>query len=118
MIGLTLPIGGWLADIHLGQYKVIPFSLWIMWFSSIMITVGLVILQLLNLQHELYYHRLLLILPFPLGINHRLFQANTVQFGLDQLYDAYSSEIMASIVWYSWTLLSSVFTMGAKVLEG
>ena len=116
IVGLTLPLGGWLADVRLGRYKVISLSLWTMWFSSILMTFGLVILQLLNLEHELYYHRLLLILLFPLGIGFGLFQANIVQFGLDQLYDASSNEIMAFVVWYSWTSVCSVFIMGARAL--
>ena len=31
----TLPIAGWLADVYLGRYKVIQWSMWIMWVGSI-----------------------------------------------------------------------------------
>ena len=34
----TLPIAGWLADVYLGCYKVIQWSMWIMWVGSILAT--------------------------------------------------------------------------------
>ena len=37
------------------------------------------------------------------------YQANIIQFGLDQLYDASTTEIKSFIVWYAWTLLSVGF---------
>ena len=35
--GLTLPIAGWLADVYLGRYKVICWSIWIMWIASVLL---------------------------------------------------------------------------------
>ena len=36
--GLTLPTAGWIADVYLGRYKVICWSMWIMWAGSILAT--------------------------------------------------------------------------------
>ena len=35
------------------------------------------------------------------------FQANVIQFGMDQLHDSSSDEITSFIVWYVWTYSSS-----------
>ena len=35
------------------------------------------------------------------------YQANIIQFGMDQLHDASTTEITAFIIWYVWTLLSA-----------
>ena len=37
------------------------------------------------------------------------FQANVIQFGMDQLHDASTSEITSFIIWYVWTYPSSSF---------
>ena len=38
-----------------------------------------------------------------------MFQANIIQFGLDQLHDASTNEITSFIIWYVWTYYSSLF---------
>ena len=43
-----LPFAGWLADVHFGRYKVIQWSMWIMWIASMLATVSSVIAQMVN----------------------------------------------------------------------
>ena len=42
-LGLTLPFAGWLADIHFGRYKMIKWSIWIMWAASMLATINSVV---------------------------------------------------------------------------
>jgi MFS family permease len=35
IIGVTLPVAGWLADVRFGRYKIMHFSIWTMWISSL-----------------------------------------------------------------------------------
>jgi uncharacterized membrane protein len=57
--------------------------MWIMWISSLLLAGGLVIIQLLELQNG-HYLKLALIVLIPLGIGCGGFQANVIQFGVDQ----------------------------------
>ena len=36
VLGLTLPLSGWLADVYLGHYRVIRWSICIMWVGSVL----------------------------------------------------------------------------------
>ena len=54
VLGLTLPFAGWLADIHFGRYKVIRWSMWIMWTASILNAINSVIVQFLTENHRIY----------------------------------------------------------------
>ena len=87
--------------------KVIRLSLWLMWLSSILLACGLVILRLVDLQKDSYYYKILLILLVPMGVGFAGFQANIIQFGVDQLHDTSSSEIKTFIIWYSWAFYTS-----------
>ncbi len=104
-----MPFAGWLADIRYGRYKIIQWSLWIMWISSLLLIGSLVVLQALDLQNDTYL-KLPIILLIPLGIGYGGFQANIIQFGVDQLLDASSDEVKAFIAWYTWTYISSQVT--------
>ena len=42
-LGFTLPFAGWLADIRFGRYKVIHWSMRIMWIASMLATVSSVV---------------------------------------------------------------------------
>ena len=81
-VGFMIPLAGWLADIRFGRYKVVRFSMCTMWISSLLLTASLIILQSLNL-HNL--SKVLHLFLLPLGVGYGGFQANVVQFGVDQL---------------------------------
>ena len=117
IIGVTMPIAGCLADVRFGRYKVISFSIWIMWLTSLLLTTGLVIGQLFDLKNNSYYHNIMFIaLVVPLGLGYSGFQANIIQFGVDQLFDASSSEIMSFVIWFTWTIFCSVSTVSLIIM--
>ena len=116
IVGLTMPIAGCLADVRFGRYKVISASIWTMWLTSMLLTAGVVIGQSVDLKDESYYKMLLTALVVLLGLVFSAFQANIIQFGVEQLFDASSSEIMAFVMWYTCTIFSSVSIVGMIVL--
>ncbi len=105
--GLTLPIAGWLADVYLKRYKVIHWSILIMWITSVLAVASSVLSQLA----EQYYHNntnkyvtILLLLIMSIGFGG--YQANVVLLGIDQLQDASTDEITSFISWYLFTYFS------------
>ena len=107
--GLTIPFAGWLADVRFGRYKIISSSIWTMWISALLLTIGQLVLQSVSVSNTatLDFHKYLAILAFPLAISFIAFQANIIQFGVDQLYDASSGEIKTFVMWYTWGILNS-----------
>ena len=106
VFGLSLPIAGWLADTYIKRYKVVHYSIWIMWAATVLVTVSSVIAQL----DVSYYHintEVAKVLFCFMAIGLGGFQANIIQFGVDQLHDASTTEITSFIIWYVWTLLSA-----------
>ena len=104
--GITTAIAGWLTDAFIGRYKVICCSVWIMWLLMIIATVSAIVEQL----NEVYHHydkaiRPALFCLVSIGLGG--FQANIVQFGLDQLHDASTTEITSFIIWYVLSLIST-----------
>jgi peptide/histidine transporter 3/4 len=101
----VLPFAGWLADVYLGRYKVIRWSMWIMWVGSVLATVSSVVAQMVNsYQHFHTYISLALLIIASIGLGG--FWANVIQFGLDQLQDASTTEITAFISWFIWINMS------------
>ena len=113
LIGMAslLLIGGWLADAYFGRYKVICSGLWIMWIGSLLSTCSLVIAKL----NTTYGHEgdrwVSLFSKLVMGSGFGLFQANIIQFGIDQLSEASSTEITSFITCYTLTLFISGFIM-------
>ena len=103
--GLTLSISGWIADVYFGRYKVIRFSMWIMWIAYMLMTASTVVTELncfegySNKVNSYISEIFMIVVAIGLGA----FQANIIQFGIDQLHDASSDEISAFIIWYMWT---------------
>ena len=103
VVNLMLPVSGWLADVYFGRYKVIKWSILTMWIVSILLVVSLIMAQQLHYDDRPFT----LLLLIPLGISYGGFQANVIQFGIDQLTDASTTEITSFIAWYVWAFVSS-----------
>ena len=101
-IGIVLPFTGWLADVYFSRYKVLLSSIGIMWTCAVLLTIVDVIEKIISFTNYIQ-----LFLLATLGFGYGCFQANIIQFGIDQLTDASSVEILSFINWYSWTYISS-----------
>ena len=100
--GIVVLFAGWLADVYVERYKVLQWSIIIMWISSLLLTTTFVVEKIVTFTN--YYQ---LVFLFSLGIGYGMFQANIIQFGIDQLTDASTDEIVSFINWYAWSHISS-----------
>ena len=96
-LGLTLLLAGWLADIHFGHYKVIRWSMWIMWAASILNAINSIVAQCIPGYQGIHKGMSVTITFIIIAIGFGGYQANVIQFGLDQLQDASTTEITAFI---------------------
>ena len=105
-ISLTMPLAGWLADVRFGRFKVIYWSSVIMWIATILITLSFVVEQLAKPYHSVHQYAKIALLAF-LGTGYGIFQANIIQFGVDQLTDASTTEIISFINWFTCVFIGS-----------
>ena len=108
---VLMPLAGWLADVHFGRYKIISWSLWIMWLSSLVVTLSFVLAHVIESYSGIHTKLSLVFLAF-MGVGFCGFQANVVQFGVDQLLDMSTIEITSFIAWYAGSFLSGRFAIG------
>ena len=108
IIGVTLPVAGWLADIRFGRYRVMRCSIWTMWISSVLLTTVYVVFSLIEFNRSgLIRNTLTILVVVFLVFGIGGFQAIVIQFGVDQLNDASTTEITSFVAWYTWTLKGS-----------
>ena len=103
--GLLLPIGGWLADAHFGRYNVVYYGIWTMWIGAVLSTFSLFLskIDIFFAEHvDTWVSWLSTII---MGAGFGIFQANIVQFGIDQLSEASSMEITNFITWFTTTII-------------
>ena len=135
---LSYPLLGYIADVCLTRYRTLKYSFI---FLIVGCTVGLLLL-FLNIaaillspgQKELFEETKnqaiifgivvvatsILFILVTTGVG--LFEANALQFGLDQLLEAPTTKLIAFIHWYYWThnvvqLVAMYLTMGWIVLD-
>ena len=104
--GIVVLFAGWLADVYVERYNVLRCSIIIMWITSLLLTTTFVVEKIVTFTD--YYQ---LVFLASLGIGCGMFQANIIQFGIDQLTDASSNEIVSFINWYVWSHISSAIIM-------
>ncbi len=103
------PIVGWLADTKFGRYKVIKWSFITLIVLSTIFSIAS-IFQGNSGSHLV--NRFLLLWHVPMALAFGGIVANTGQLGLDQLYDASSSEIASFVLWWTWTWTLSGIVAG------
>ena len=108
LVQILYPIGGLLADVRCGRYRIITLSLFDIWCGSLLTIVIEVTFTSKFLNAAVpggnYIEVIggaLAFLVFVIGFSG--FQANIVQFGLDQLLDASSEELSLFLHWLVWT---------------
>lgn len=104
------PLAGWMADVYLGRYHTLRYSMWLMWVTMVMAT------ALITLSHIFPDNNTLTTVTnygvFPLAyilmnIGLAGFKANILPFGTDQLQEAGSHQLSAYVHWFVWTLFLS-----------
>ena len=111
--GILFPIGGWLADTRIGRYRVIHYSMLLMWVGTILATFGeLLLTNVVSSEHHAQildgvYSCLCVFVAIGLGG----FISNVIHLGIDQLADASATEITSFISWYMLTLYVSGMTV-------
>ena len=110
-LSFTLPLAGWLADVHFGRYKVIRWSMWIMWVGSMLATVSSIVVQLADHSYSKVFELLTVVFFSIATIGFGGYAGNIIQFGMDQLQDASTTEITAFLSWFVWTYFSSYIVL-------
>ena len=110
LLGTTLmfPLAGWLADVYVGRYRMISACLKIMLLGTIVFGIKSAF-EKSSLSGQLPKHIGLVDIFATLIVCIGLagFQANIIQFSLDQLFDSSSFEIMSFIVFYVWSYVAA-----------
>ena len=104
---VSFPIVGSISDVCLGRYKTIHYSLWILWLSLIAFNVFLIVKQYAAVESEVTQWIVECLIGGCVAVSMCGVMANTMQFGIDQLTDASSSDICSYISWYVWILASA-----------
>ena len=117
MIGT--PLSGWLADVYFGRYKVIQGSVWLMLFGYVIHSVvELMYIYTTTSNDKSEYSAGVIILIIIHLVGSLLqwsgtagFLSNAIQFGIDQMSDASTSEVSAFIFWYVFALNFGAWTV-------
>ena len=97
----AFPIAGCLADLRYGRYKLIKISMWLIWVCVVIQCAMSIVYRAKGEFNGSSAVNIALLIFTSLGLAG--FLSNIVQFGMDQLRDAPTSEITSFIVWYLWT---------------
>ena len=110
LLFLLYPLMGHLTDVYLTRYRSLKWSFVFLILAACMgaIYAGVLIpISIIENFHVLFqpsypylYVTALIIIVYVIGLG--LFQANAIQFGLDQLLEAPTPKLIAFIHWYYW----------------
>ena len=114
LVDCLYPVAGHMADNHYGRFRMIKSSLYLLLPSPALCIIIFGTLSLVIFQH---YSGLLPVLILPLfvvvlivltSLSLVAFNANIIQFGMDQLYDSPLDDQSLFIHWYTWTQYSAM----------
>lgn len=96
---LLFPVAGWIADTWVGQYKMIHFSLWILWLGYASLAIIYSVSELVVDQWTLHF------IPFLFAVisfGHAGFQACAIPFGANLIRYRTSQELSSYFYCYYW----------------
>ena len=105
-VALSAPIA-LVADIYLGRYKVIQYSMRLLWIAVIASNT-IIALQYYVVKNAATSSILTVFTTIGVAGSAGII-VNSLQFGIDQLTDASSSEITSYISWYTWNFMLALY---------
>ena len=109
LLFIFFPLAGCLADIKCGRYKTVTRSLWIVFFTELILLVcaGVFLEISTHVNRGTFFLILIPILTFNALIelvtlfpSYISFSANVIQFGMDQLHDSPTEDSVLFIHWF------------------
>ena len=101
---LFYPIGGFLADVYLGRYRMIHISLWLYWIAFALLAIANT-MHLFSSGPSIIHTYILPIISYVCIIPASGgFQSTIIPFGADQLEAASSSELSSYFYWYYFAI--------------
>ncbi len=101
IVKMLYPVGGLLADICCGRYKVIALSTFVIWCGYPLISIAELIYGMNGFKVIGDGIEVFAFVAFIIGFSG--FRSNSVQFSLDQLQEASSEKISLFLHWFMWT---------------
>ena len=117
IITLLSPLSGFLADVCYGRYRVVHTGLGLMLGAFIVISFNAVFTMIyghviLNfIAVNIFFDILTVVSYLMFIVGHASYQANFIQFGLDQLLEAPSTSLALFIHWVIWADSLGTFTI-------
>ncbi len=110
------PLAGLVATVYCGRYRVVSWSLWIIWIGNCTTVPILVLQRLYPAIQDVLVDFGVILAEIVLCFGMAVFFVNCVPFGLDQMPDASGEEIKAFIHWSMWTVLAGLASGSLLVL--
>ena len=107
---ILLPIVGLLAQVAIGRYKLISYSLRILWILSVIASIISIIEEILPVANNTLLTIQLLMTLIPGFWFLGAFIASAVPLGIDQITGGSAANISAFIQWLSWAFCSGLAT--------
>ena len=99
---LFYPVCGWIADVYVSNFKMIKLSLVTVFTSSVVMFVA-GILMYTNPEKAVHLMSTIAVVYIVTGIlGLGMYEANAIQFGMDQMIEASSKQLSSFIHWYFW----------------
>ena len=102
---LFYPVGGFLADVYLGRYRVIHISLWLYWIAFAFLAIANVLRVSVSASTSVIHNEILPIFAYVLIVlASGGFESTIIPFGADQLEAAGSSELSSYFYWFKFAV--------------
>ena len=107
LVFISYPLIGLLADIKLTRYQMICLSCWILFVSSVIVSIVSILVStdtiIIAYANNTLIAGVILILALAI-VGKGMFESTAIQFGTDQMIEASSNQLSTFIHWYYWSL--------------
>ena len=107
-LSISCPIASLLAEVVIGRYKLVSYSLKAMWLLSIICCVLSVCQESLPVNNTTLYKIQLDVLVIPQYLILGAFLVSAVPLALDQITGGLNTNISAFILWFNWAFFSGL----------